>query len=106
MSEVISSFKSLRVGPQVFTLRMLFLFVILHTMWLMLLYALFNHPHMIIHVARVQKAQLRIASTGLSHKFTGDKSLGEMCNRTGAVHPVDPFHSLDNLKNHFASIAF
>ena len=22
------------------------------------------------------------------------------------VHPVDPFHSLDNLKNHFASIAF
>ena len=31
---------------------------------------------------------------------------GEPCNRTGEVHPVDPIHSLDNLKNHFASIAF
>ena len=31
---------------------------------------------------------------------------GELCNRTGEVHPVDPFHSMDNLKNHFASIAF
>ena len=31
---------------------------------------------------------------------------GEPCNRTGEVHPVDPFHSLDYLKNHFASIAF
>ena len=31
---------------------------------------------------------------------------GELCNRTGEVHPVDPFHSLDNLRNHFASIAF
>ena len=31
---------------------------------------------------------------------------GEPCNRTGKVHPVDPFHSLDNLKNHFASVAF
>ena len=26
-------------------------------------------------------------------------------NRTGKVHPVDPFHSLDNLKNYPASIA-
>ena len=33
MSEVISSFKSLRSGSQVFALRMLFLCVILHTMW-------------------------------------------------------------------------
>ena len=33
MSEVISSFKSLRAGSQVFTLLMLFLCVILHTMW-------------------------------------------------------------------------
>ena len=31
---------------------------------------------------------------------------GELCNRTGVVHPVDPFHSLDNLKNRFASFAF
>ena len=31
---------------------------------------------------------------------------GEPCNKTGEVHPVDPFHSLDNLNNHFASIAF
>ena len=31
---------------------------------------------------------------------------GEPCNQTGEVHPVDPFHSLDNLKNHFASVAF
>ena len=30
----------------------------------------------------------------------------ETCNRTGEVHPVDPFHSLDNLKNHFPSIFF
>ena len=27
-------------------------------------------------------------------------------NRTGEVRPADPFHSLDNLKNHFASVAF
>ena len=33
MSEVISSFKSLRAGSQVFALHMLFLCVILHTMW-------------------------------------------------------------------------
>ena len=32
MSEVISSFRSLRAGPQVFALLMLFLCVILHTM--------------------------------------------------------------------------
>ena len=32
MSEVMSSFRSLRVGSQVFALLMLFLFVILHTM--------------------------------------------------------------------------
>ena len=34
MSEVISSFKSLRARSQVFALFMLFLCVILHTMWL------------------------------------------------------------------------
>ena len=33
MLEVISSFKSLRAGSQVFVLLMLFLSVILHTMW-------------------------------------------------------------------------
>ena len=33
MSEVISSFRSLRTGSQVFSLLMLFLCVILHTMW-------------------------------------------------------------------------
>ena len=33
MSEVISSFKSLRAGSQVFALIMVFLYVILHTMW-------------------------------------------------------------------------
>ena len=33
MSEVISSFKSLRTGSQVFALVMLFLYVIFHTMW-------------------------------------------------------------------------
>ena len=33
MSEFISSFKSLRAGSQVFALLMLFLRVILHTMW-------------------------------------------------------------------------
>ena len=33
MSEVISSFKSLSAGSQVFALLMLFLWVILHTMW-------------------------------------------------------------------------
>ena len=30
----------------------------------------------------------------------------EPCNRTGELHPVDPFLSLDNLENHFASITF
>ena len=30
--------------------------------------------------------------------------LGEQCNRTSEVHPVDPFHSLYNLKNQFASV--
>ena len=33
MSEVISSFRSLRAGSQMFALLMLFLCVILHTMW-------------------------------------------------------------------------
>ena len=33
MSEVISSFRSLRAGSQVVSLLMLFLCVILHTMW-------------------------------------------------------------------------
>ena len=33
MSEVISSFKSLRAGSHVFALLMLFLCVILHNMW-------------------------------------------------------------------------
>ena len=33
MSEVNSSFKSLRAGSQVFALLMLFLCVVLHTMW-------------------------------------------------------------------------
>ena len=33
MSEVISSFKNLRAGSQVFALIMLFLWVILHTVW-------------------------------------------------------------------------
>ena len=33
MSEVISSFRSLRAGSQVFALLMLFLCVILHTVW-------------------------------------------------------------------------
>ena len=33
MSKVISSFRSLRAGSQVFALLMLFLCVILHTMW-------------------------------------------------------------------------
>ena len=33
MSEVISPFKSLRAGSQVFALLMLFLWVIFHTMW-------------------------------------------------------------------------
>ena len=33
MSEVISSFKSLRAGSQVFALFMLFLCMIVHTMW-------------------------------------------------------------------------
>ena len=32
--------------------------------------------------------------------------LGEPCNRTGEVHHVDPFHSLDNLNNHFFSVTF
>ena len=33
MSEVISSFRSVRVGSQVFALLVLFLCIILHTMW-------------------------------------------------------------------------
>ena len=33
MSEVTSSFRSLRAGSQVFALLMLFLYMILHTMW-------------------------------------------------------------------------
>ena len=44
---------------------------------------------------------------GLSHissQVTGH--WGELCNRTGEVHPVDPFHSLDILKNNFASVDF
>ena len=40
----------------------------------------------------------------ISSQVTGH--WGELCNRTGEVHHVDPFHSLDILKNHFASVAF
>ena len=43
MSEVISSFKILRAGSQVFALRMLFLCVILHTMWSGKSLPVFNH---------------------------------------------------------------
>ena len=31
---------------------------------------------------------------------------GDLHNQTGELHPVDPFHRLDILKNHFASVAF
>ena len=31
---------------------------------------------------------------------------GEPCNQADEVHPVDPFHSLDNLKNHFVAVTF
>ena len=31
---------------------------------------------------------------------------GELRKRTGEVHPVDPFHSLNILKNQFAFVAF
>ena len=31
---------------------------------------------------------------------------GELRNGTGEVHPVNPFHSLDILKNYFTSVAF
>ena len=78
-----------------------------HTIFalLLLLYALFNHPRLLIQVARVQKAQFSYRLDGLiSSQVTGH--WGELCNRTGEVHPVDPFHSLDILKNHFASVAF
>ena len=34
----------------------------------------------------------------ISSQVTGH--WGELCNRTGEVHPVDPFHSLYILKNH------
>ena len=40
----------------------------------------------------------------ISSQVTGH--WGELCNRTGEVHPMDPFHRLDILKNHFASVAF
>ena len=29
---------------------------------------------------------------------------GEQCSLTSGVHPVDPFHSLDNLKSQFGGI--
>ena len=40
----------------------------------------------------------------ISSQVTGH--WGELRNRTGELHPVDPFHSLDILKNHFASVTF
>ena len=53
MSEVISSFKSLRAGSQVSALLMLFLCVILHTMWsgksLQLLYILSWYVVLVCH---------------------------------------------------------
>ena len=99
MLDVISSFRSLRAGSQVFALLMLFLCVILHTISsckslqllctfpfgmlclsaisimfvkimlavciILLLYALFNHPRLLIQVARVQKAQFSYRLDGL-----------------------------------------
>ena len=53
----------------------------------LLLYALFNHPQSIKLNSRIV---LSISSQVTYH-------WGEPCNRTGDVHPVDSFHSLDNL---------
>ena len=53
-----------------------------------------------------KKLSFRIVLTDLSLKFTGADHWGEPCNRTGEVHPVDPFHCRDNLKNQFVSIDF
>ena len=39
------------------------------------LYVLFNHPHLVVQVASVQNLISCIVLTGLTHKFTGDKSL-------------------------------
>ena len=47
MSEVISSFRSLRAGSQVFALLMLFLRVILHTTW----YVFGQEPAVAVHLA-------------------------------------------------------
>ena len=65
---------------------------------MLLLYGFFNHPHLIIQVARESSVPVL---TGLSHKLTGAP-----CNRIDEVHSVDPFHSLDNWKSQFASIYF
>ena len=61
MSEVFSSFRSFRAGSQVFALLMLFLCVILHTMWsgksLQLLCIL---PFGILYLSAIRKMFVKI----------------------------------------------
>ena len=67
---------------------------------LLLVHTLFKHPHLLVQVARVQKAQFLYRLDWLvPYKFPCDKSLGW----TGEVHPVDPFHSLQHEESVFFS---
>ena len=62
VSEVFFSFKSLRTGTHVFALLMVFLCVIWYTMWLLLLYALFNHPHLVSLGYQSQESSVPVSS--------------------------------------------
>ena len=70
----------------------------------LLLYALFNHPDPSCPGPESSVPVSCRVACPISSQVTDHWV--EPCNRTGEVHPVDPFHRLDNLKNHFAPIAF
>ena len=74
---------------------------------ILLLFAHFNHPHLVSPRYLVLESSVLVSSwltCPINSQVTGQ--WGEPYKWTGEVHPVDPFHSLDNLKNQLASVAF
>ena len=72
----------------------------------MLLYALFNHPRLNSGCPGPESSILVSSRWDCFISSQVTYHWSEPCNRTGEVHPVGPFHSLDIWKNHLASVAF
>ena len=74
---------------------------------MLLLYDLFNHPRLLISGCPGPESSILVSSRWACPFISQETDHWiEPYNQTGDIHPVDPFHILDNLKNHFASVAF